>query len=81
MTDKEMRAYVQQHGLASCPFCGGPAVHESETHETRTTYNARCLSCAAVGPWCKSGKEGAARLWNRRARQIKVKPTVAPAPR
>jgi Lar family restriction alleviation protein len=76
-----MRVYVQKHGLASCPFCGGPATHRQVVDGDRIQFYVGCLSCAAHGPWCKSGKAGAAMEWNRRARQFKVKPAAAPDPR
>ncbi len=58
-----------------CPFCGGDA-HPAKMlrdgyekwpeDEDAWSHFYRCRCCAAEGPWCKSGPEGALTRWNRR---------------
>lgn len=56
-----------------CPFCGGSGYPvkrlrdgcKPEDDEAYCHFIA-CRSCAAEGPWCKSGESGAWKGWNRR---------------
>jgi hypothetical protein len=56
-----------------CPFCGGvgdPLSRLREGHHVDDPeafcHFIACRSCAAEGPWCKSGESGAWKGWNQR---------------
>jgi len=68
-----------RHELRPCPFCGGDAYlvrklnagceeWKDDPDAEVWRYWAVCRTCAAEGPWCKSGALGAAQGWNRRER-------------
>jgi Lar family restriction alleviation protein len=59
--------------IDSCPHCGGKGIvektlragHKPEESDA-WAYYVICSSCAATGPWSKSGSSGAISQWNRR---------------
>lgn len=67
--------YPEGQLLAPCAFCGGrgycvrrlrQGYEQCRDDPDAYAYTVRCQSCAAEGPWTKSGAEGAVARWNRR---------------
>lgn len=74
-TDAQVHGIYADDQFRPCPFCGGtrnilnrvehaPGADVPDDDPEKWDYFVSCAGCASQGPWSKTSREAAIRLWN-----------------